>query len=233
MKRKGNKIGWCDMTVNPEMGCPNGCEYCYARIMNNRFKWIDDFSEPKFFPERLKRFQTKEPRIIFIDSMSDIGYWDAEWQKQTADVMESNKQNIYLALTKRYDSLKFLRLWSLTEREIGTKFYIGATVTNNEQAQLVHNAGGADFISFEPLLEPIDWSLLECLKCKWWIVGDLTNGRPLGVTKFLWVAEIAAVACIFGIPLYMKDSLRDVMGDCMVQEFPAGWIRRVSHDSDD
>jgi DNA repair photolyase len=25
MKTKGNPIGWCDITVNPVTGCPNGC----------------------------------------------------------------------------------------------------------------------------------------------------------------------------------------------------------------
>jgi protein gp37 len=229
MKRKGNKIGWCDKTCNPVTGCPNGCEYCYARKMNDRFHWVEEFSKPQFFPNRLKEFRTREPMIVFIDSMSDIAHWEFEWFRQTVHAMYDNPQNIYLALTKNIGKFKAEKQ---SKFSLPARFFIGATVTNNAQAQAVIDAGGADFISFEPLLEPIDWSLLECLKCKWWIVGDLTNGRPLGVTKFLWVAEIAAVACIFGIPLYMKDSLRDVMGDCMVQEFPAGWIRRVSHDSD-
>ena len=48
------KIDWCDATVNPVMGCPRGCEYCYARKLNTRFKWVEDWGKPQFFPERLK-----------------------------------------------------------------------------------------------------------------------------------------------------------------------------------
>lgn len=32
------RIEWCDSTWNPVTGCLHGCEYCYARIMANRFK---------------------------------------------------------------------------------------------------------------------------------------------------------------------------------------------------
>ena len=32
-----SKIDWCDYTWNPVTGCLNGCEYCYARKIANRF----------------------------------------------------------------------------------------------------------------------------------------------------------------------------------------------------
>lgn len=35
------KIEWCDSTWNPVTGCLNGCKYCYARTMANRFKGCD------------------------------------------------------------------------------------------------------------------------------------------------------------------------------------------------
>ena len=47
------KIEWCDYTWNPVVGCKTGCDYCYAERMNKRFKWIKDWKEPEFFPERL------------------------------------------------------------------------------------------------------------------------------------------------------------------------------------
>ena len=31
------KIDWCDSTWNPVTGCKGGCDYCYARIIANRF----------------------------------------------------------------------------------------------------------------------------------------------------------------------------------------------------
>jgi protein gp37 len=230
MKPKGNPIGWCDKTANPVIGCKGGCEYCYARGMNDRFKFIPDFSKPEFRPNALKEFRTKEPMIIFIDSMSDIGYWQPDWYDRVYTAMAHDRQNIYLALTKRYEVL--YNLQSIRRRfdgyihdpEYRPRFYIGATITNNAQAQAVIDAGGADFISFEPLMERIRPELLEQLKCKWWIIGDLTkNGKPQGVTRDLWVCDMGTRAINHSIPFFMKDSLRDLMEECFTQQFPEGW----------
>lgn len=225
MKKKGNKIGWCDITVNPVTGCPNGCEYCYARGMNDRWKWVDDFSKPQFFPNRLKDFRTKEPMIIFIDSMSDIGTWNHSWIVDTLSTAIVNSHNTYLALTKKYNSLPRLR-HEVREAMLFEPIhvFIGATVTNNAQARAVIEAGGADFISFEPLLERIEPELLAKLQCKWWIVGDLTkNGKPQGVTQLEWYDEMFGYAGKYLIPFFMKESLRSDEHCIMIQEFPAGW----------
>lgn len=228
MKQKGNRIGWCDITVNPVTGCPNGCEYCYARSMNERFGWVEDFSKPQFFPHRLKDFRTKEPMIIFIDSMSDIGTWNEDWLYETMEAMHENPKNIYLALTKKMKGYRDIERYFYPAAddyyEFPKNFYVGATVTSNAQAREVIEAGGADFISFEPLLERIEPELLEKLRCKWWIVGDLTkNGKPQGVIKPYVIFDMAGEAEKQGIPFFMKESLRGLCGSFMRQQFPAGW----------
>lgn len=97
---KKTKIDWCDCTINPVVGCPRGCEYCYACKMNCRFGWVEDFSKPQFFPERLKDFKSKKPKSIFINSMSDIGTWKDEWKNKVFAAMHDNPQHTYIALTK-------------------------------------------------------------------------------------------------------------------------------------
>ncbi len=42
------KIEWTDYTWNPVVGCKNGCWYCYAKRMNDRFGWIEDWNKPQF-----------------------------------------------------------------------------------------------------------------------------------------------------------------------------------------
>ena len=39
------KIDWPGLTHtwNPVVGCRHNCYYCYAKKMNDRFKWIDDW----------------------------------------------------------------------------------------------------------------------------------------------------------------------------------------------
>lgn len=36
------KIDWCDSSWNPVTGCKHGCEYCYARGIANRFRFLRD-----------------------------------------------------------------------------------------------------------------------------------------------------------------------------------------------
>lgn len=72
------KIDWCDSTVNPVMGCPNGCKYCYGNVMNKRFHYVKNWACPEYRPEQLKKLKSKKPKRIFIDSMSDIGTWKDE-----------------------------------------------------------------------------------------------------------------------------------------------------------
>ena len=94
------RIDWCDSTVNPVVGCPNGCEWCYARRQNKRFHYVENWEKPEFKPDVLKKFGSKKPRAVFIDSMSDIGCWRDEWLVEVLQTMANNPQHDYIALTK-------------------------------------------------------------------------------------------------------------------------------------
>ena len=97
---KKTKIDWCDSTINPVVGCSRNCPYCYAKKINDRFHITPDFSKLVFFPERLKQFESKTPKSIFINSMSDVAFWEQEWLEQTLKVVLNNTQHKYIMLTK-------------------------------------------------------------------------------------------------------------------------------------
>lgn len=224
---KKTKIDWCDSTCNPVMGCPNGCEYCYARKLNTRFKWIEDWGKPKFFPKRLKEFESKTPKSIFIDSMSDIGTWKQEWFNEVLNAINDNPQHRYIALTKRYDD--FIKLSE--SAHIGScssiranvtpikTLFIGVSVTTQSQAEKYTTAfpDFPDFFSIEPILEPI--KLVDYAIPKTLIIGAETGNRKGKVIpQKEWITSLVKQADEHNCIVFMKESLRKIMGDDFRQD---------------
>ena len=106
------KIEWCDYTWNPVIGCKTGCHYCYAERMNKRFKWIQDWKQPEFFPERLNGPFNKKAGKVFVGSMCDLfgGWIHSHWIQQILDVCHLASQHEFMFLTKhpiRYNEFTF------------------------------------------------------------------------------------------------------------------------------
>lgn len=212
------KIDWCTHTVNPVVGCTYGCTYCYARRLNNRFKWIEDWNKPQFYPKRLEELKSKRPKIIFMNSMSDIADWEEGWIQATFKAIEENPQHIYLFLTKRlkeaYRDIKY-----------PTNIWLGNTITRQKDfiREYGRPLGANRFYSIEPILEPIRIPQMNIPK--WVIVGAETGNRKGKVIpKKEWIMDIKEQCRNAGVPLFMKESLRKLMGQEFVQEFP--WDRR-------
>jgi len=218
------KIEWCDMTVNPVVGCTYGCEYCYARKMNQRFGWIKDFSEPQFFHERLQQLYTKTPKIIFINSMSDIADWELPWLWQVYVSAAKNPQNTYLALTKRPNDIS-----PIEYNDRPNNLWIGQTITKGGTA-LIHEQ--VDFLSIEPLLGEVKLDLADT-NIKWVIIGAETGNRKGKVIpKREWVYQIMKECENAGcVPVFMKSSMESVMEGDTRMEWPD--FIKAKHDKKD
>lgn len=109
------KIDWPGLTHtwNPVYGCLRGCEYCYARELHNKrmkakmagkklpVQYDKPFNEIQYFPERLNI--PKKSNIIkkiFVGSMSDIFYWDADYMERVLDVCSSRPEMTFMFLSK-------------------------------------------------------------------------------------------------------------------------------------
>lgn len=216
------KIEWCDSTLNPVIGCTHNCPFCYARRMNQRFKWIDDFSKPQFFPERLEQLKCKTPKNIFMDSMSDIADWEEEWIEEVFRAIEKNPQHNYLFLTKRpyiYERMKLLfhkdNVWCGA-----TAIDRNSCILNNIYLDQIHELN--TFLSIEPLLEEVGFGLGPYVK---WVIIGAETGKRKGkvIPKIEWIEKIVSECDRYNIPVFMKDSLIPIVGvENMLREFPEG-----------
>lgn len=234
------KIDWCDSTWNPVTGCLHGCEYCYARVIAERFggkqKYANIFDEsepvrdsdgkalaypnsfsPTFHRYRLSDYIGKQGRNIFVCSMADLfGDWVPEsWIEEVFKACEKAPQHNYLFLTK--NPARYVELIKNTDFFVktGSNMWFGYSYTGKECKQWWHPDYNI-FASVEPMLEPIDipW-------CKWLIVGAETGQRKDKVVPDrAWIESLLEECRKYGIPIFMKSSLADIWGEPLIQEFP-------------
>ncbi|WP_195199254.1 DUF5131 family protein [Faecalispora jeddahensis] len=220
------KIEWCEKTLNPVVGCSFGCPYCYARRLNTRFKWVEDFSEPQFFPERLSQLKGKGSHSIFMDSMSDVADWKYEWAQVVYKAIYHAPQHHYIFLSKRPESyFDLFPRWFIEAPNI----WLGTTVTEQND---IERLGSLPikcnrFISIEPLRGPINLDLrpyrVASPLADWVIIGAETgNGPGKVIPRREWVDEIVKYCDTHKIPVFMKDSLLQIMGaQNLRRDFPS------------
>ena len=231
------KIEWCDSTLNPVVGCTFNCTYCYARRLNNRFKYIEDWNKPQFFSERLNQLKSKKSKNIFMNSMSDVADWKDEWIHEVAKAIHDNPQHNYLFLTKRPKIITVEKFYEILKND---NVWIGVSATNavDQEARTlqlteIKRTGRAKilglnyhlFVSFEPLhgsisaphMFPEWWQGIE-----WIIIGAETGNRKEKIVpKASWIEDIVLFSKNHNISLLYKNSMIPVVGEYyMRRELP-------------
>lgn len=214
------KIEWCDATVNPVIGCTFGCEFCYARTMNKRFKWTEDFSKPEFRRGQLQKLISKKPKNIFMDSMSDIADWKDEWMRIVAKMMKENPQHNYLFLSKRPDEASYI---------LGDNVWNGTSIVNEVDVSRFNYlpAVGNRFVSIEPIHEHFQIEEKHNLLPRfvdWVIIGAETGNRKNKIIpQKSWIDDIVTACEKERTPVFMKESLLPIIGEeNMLRQFPQG-----------
>lgn len=174
-----------------------------------------------------------EPRTIFVCSMGDLfGEWvEYGWIKEVFRACENAPQHRYLFLTKNPARYFYLdKLGLLPNKQ---NFYYGATLDTVKRAEewtemvYVHKPRFNIFVSVEPMLERFGKGLsaILCADTPWVIVGaesGFRDGRV--VPEKDWIDELAGAAEDFAGAIFMKESLRVIMGEDFKQQFP--WRNR-------
>lgn len=222
------KIEWTDYSWNPITGCKHGCWYCYAKKLYQRFKKIfPNGFEPTFYPERLKEpWECKKPSKIFVCSIADLfaSWTHGIWRDKVLFSMVScPTKHTFQMLTKNPERINECHV----REPYPSNWWFGTTVTseNNDEVniEMIKKVdANVRFVSFEPLLGPINFCK-HCLEeIQWVIVGKLTGSKKVKL-KWNWVADIVRECKKHDIPLFMKNNLADAFPTLkgnLIQEFP-------------
>jgi protein gp37 len=226
-----SKIEWTDTTWNPILGCTKvsaGCKNCYAmrvvhRLASNPNPKIADANAgltkmtsrgpewtgtARLIPERLDQpLRWKRPRMIFVNSLSDIGHEDLGrlTPRRIVDVMRKAPQHTYQVLSKRAERLK--DIIADTDGDL-PHIWWGVTVEDQAAAasrldpllSAVRSAQSVRWASVEPLLGPLNlrpW--LGEGGLSWVVVGGESGpgARPMEVEWALDVVRQASVPVFF------------------------------------
>lgn len=185
--------------------------------------------EPTFHRYKLDEPEKwKKPRNIFVCSMGDLfGAWIAdEWIQEVLQACEAAPQHRYLFLTKNPD--RYVHLADLLPYKrrppYVAEMWFGRSYTGICNYRHIYtSAARRTFISIEPLLHSISENDAITIAAfnDWIIIGAETGNRKGKVIpKKEWIQEIVDICLQEGTPVFMKESLRDLMGDDFRQEFP-------------
>lgn len=185
--------------------------------------------DPTFHRYKLDEPQHwKKPRNIFVCSMADLfGEWvPDEWIKDVFDVCAAAPQHRYLFLTKnpkRYIDLMKKRIipnWINTRN-----MWFGSTATFKKSEVYGDAPERNTFMSIEPIMEPFHNLGGHSCIVDWIIVGAETGNRKGKVIpKKDWIMELSEGCARTHTPIFMKESLREIMGADFRQEFPWGEV---------
>ena len=194
----GADIEWTDATWNPVTGCTKvsaGCDNCYAATLAARLQRMGNPRYKNGFkvtlhPDVLELpLKWKQPRRIFLNSMSDLYHKDVpdEFILKAFDVMERAHWHTFQILTKRPQRLARIS----SKVRWPENIWQGVSIEDNRvgfRADWLRKVPAAvRFVSFEPLIGAVDQVELDGID--WAIAGGESgwSSRPM---KKEWVVDL-------------------------------------------
>lgn len=210
--------------LNAPMRCTD--LYSYMRMAGISQGKVQPY--PFDFSPTFHRYKLDEPkswkksRNVFVCSMADLfGEWvPDEWIQEVFKACDAAPQHRYIFLTKNPH-----RYYDLIEKGILTEhdnWWLGSTIDGDSaKKKRFQEWGYNSFVSIEPLLEPIYVGLGSFGSDEWVIIGAETGIRKGKVVPDRsWIDLIVSAANITRMKVFMKESLREIMGDDFRQELP-------------
>jgi protein gp37 len=208
-----SSIEWTEATWNPVTGCTKispGCTHCYAERMALRLKAMGVANYRNGFDVTLHDrmleapLHWREPRTIFVNSMSDLLHEDVplDFVLRAFDVMRTAHWHVFQVLTKRSERL----------RELGStlpwapNIWMGVSVESAKYVFRIDDLRQTEthvkFLSLEPLLGPLPGLNLDGID--WVIVGGESGpgARPM---KAEWALDLRDQCARAEVPFFFKQ----------------------------
>lgn len=229
-------------------GMEGACKYDSAEGMDTMLELEKPYVKggriqpyPMAFLPTFHRYRLDEParktkgQKIFVCSMADLfGEWvPDEWQLEVYKACGKADWHKYLFLTKNPKA--YSKVFYRSELDYRHNFWLGTTVTDdknfNKRGFELFEFTGADqkrhanrFLSIEPLLGKISDKVLSNVQFIDWVIIGAETGNRKGkvIPEKEWIDNIVSGCHEAGVPVFMKNSLKDLMGDDFIQEWPEG-----------
>lgn len=219
------KIEWADYVWNPIKGlCPVECWYCYATKMYRRFRWDRKIRYESDDLKILWQLPGKEGSKIFVCSTFELFHPSVkkEWRDNIFNIIKGHPQHTFQILTKMPESI---------DRPMPDNVWLGVTITGENGDHwkvgfLESIKTKIKFVSYEPMLAFPGYGFMRFglipwrRKVNWVILGRLTGCGHKRDPKRYWIESILENAKEWGIPIFLKDNLREIWGEPLIQEFP-------------
>jgi protein gp37 len=224
-----SSIEWTDSTWNPATGCTRvspGCDNCYAAELAAR--WLkkpylrrlpvvdsdENRADPfavRLWPERLEDPRRwAEPRMIFVNSMSDLFHVDVpdQFVRAVFKVMLDVDRHVYQVLTKRPSrARRFVeKNADLFERgQVPPHIWMGTSVEDQRAShrvgQLRQVRAAIRFLSCEPLLGPLRLDLTGI----GWVIAGGESGPRHRVLNIAHVQNLRDQCVAAAVPFFFKQ----------------------------
>ena len=218
---------WWKESWNLVTGCNNdkvspACDNCYAReTAKTRLRGKYGYPEDEPFRVTVHRdkfdqpFHWRKPRRIVVCSMGDLFHpmVPGEVHDQVFYMAYMAKQHTYLLCTKRAERIE--EAWTDTAQfrhgitsQVVSRIHLGTTVecqaTVKRIDHLLDAPAAMHWVSFEPLLGPVEvpsayWARLD------WIVIGCETGPKRRRCKSQWVKSLVDQAKATNTPVWIKQ----------------------------
>lgn len=236
------------LTWNPIAGCRHACRWempdgttarCYAEAIAEGLAqnaYPEGFSAHYWHPGRLNEpYSIREPRGIFLNSMSDImGHWVPDEQViAVLKVVQACPWHAFFLLTKNAPRLLKFAEWFTPNLFVGVSmpptFFAGRSLLSEESKEKyilraldvlndiqLHTRAVTTWMSFEPLsynvsADLLKWNILLEMNVpiNWAVIGAASSGKTTYQPDPMWVKKLMAVLRdqLQEIPVFMKGNL--------------------------